>query len=56
MRQARRDYVAQVLEQARGKVEVAAMVAGVPRSYFYQLMDKAGIPRRRRPNKPRADR
>ena len=43
MLQAGRAYVTEALIEARGKVEVAAMQAGVHRTYFYRLMEKYGV-------------
>jgi len=43
---ARRQYLEEVLREARGKPEVAAILAGVNRTHFYRIMDSAGIERR----------
>lgn len=51
MKAARRAYVERALELSRGKVEVAAIICKVRRSYFYRLMQMTGIEYNRRPRR-----
>lgn len=54
LREAGRAYLERVLTEARGKVEVAAMLAGMNRTAFYRAAGKHGIKASQRPYKKRA--
>ncbi len=50
-----RAYVEQALRQAKGNVSLAARMAGVERSHFYEIMQRGGVDRTRFRQKPRRD-
>lgn len=51
MRRVKREYLLRLLEECRGKVEVAADLAKVSRSHLYKLLDSANIDRKRKPRR-----
>lgn len=47
--EAGRAYLQRVLEESRGKVEVAALLSGMTRQAFYKVAEKHGITAKHRP-------